>query len=185
MNCSGCQSIQVTNTTAYRAQGSPTIGQRTGLSVRDVQQTNRLYSCPKRGVTGRLVVHVKYGKSLPDTDPALNDPDPYVKITAVDSAGNSHVRTSNAKSGTTSPHWNEDVKLPWGTWQFFRIQVWDADSGLTYDDDGMTVSETVMVKTGQHNNLQHCSGDNCNVYVKYNYNVINAAQIPANIEEQV
>ena len=59
VNCNGCQSIQVTNITAYRAQGSPTLGQSTGLSVRDVQQTNNLYSCPKRGVTGRLLVYMK------------------------------------------------------------------------------------------------------------------------------
>ena len=119
VNCNGCQSIQVTNITAYHAQGSPTLGQSTGLSVRDVQQTNNLYSCPKCGVTGRLLVYMKNGQSLPDTDPIWNAPDPYIKITAVDSASNHHVCTTSVKSGTTSPTWNESVELPRRTWQFF------------------------------------------------------------------
>jgi len=45
--CSGCESIQVTNLTAYHSQGSPRIGDwTTGLSTRDVEQAKRLYSCP-------------------------------------------------------------------------------------------------------------------------------------------
>ena len=87
-NCRGCQTIEVTNFTAYRAQGSPRIGEATELSARDAEQANRLYSCPRHGVTGVLVVHVKSGQSLPDTNAA---PDPYVKITAVDSSGNHHL----------------------------------------------------------------------------------------------
>ena len=67
--CCGLQTMSIKNWTAYRAQGSPTIGHWSdqtgteigswsGLSVRDAQQTNLIYSCPKRGVTGLLVVHV-------------------------------------------------------------------------------------------------------------------------------
>lgn len=46
-NCGGCncQSIQVTNWTAYRAQGNPTIGHWTGLSTRDAQQANYRIAC--------------------------------------------------------------------------------------------------------------------------------------------
>ena len=53
-----------------------------------MEQTNATYSSPKSGVTGSLVLYVRNGQSLPDTDPWLNNPDPYVKITAVDSPGN-------------------------------------------------------------------------------------------------
>ena len=70
--CSGCRSIDITNDAAYRAQGSPTVGQRTGLSARDIQQAISLYSCPRCGVTGLLVVHIRNGLFLPDTDPVWN-----------------------------------------------------------------------------------------------------------------
>ena len=98
-NCRGCHSIEVTNTTAYHAQGSPRIGQRTGLSIKDAEQANHLYSCPRRGVTEVLVVHVKNGQSLPHNNTV---PDPYIKITAVDSSGSHHIRTTSVKQGTTS-----------------------------------------------------------------------------------
>ena len=91
-DCRDCQSIQVTSTTAYHTQGSPRIGQRTGLSARDAEQANRLYSCPRRGITGLFVVHVKSGQSLPDSDPVWNASNSYVKITAVDSTGNYHIK---------------------------------------------------------------------------------------------
>ena len=168
-NCRGCQSIQVNNTTAYRAQGSPTLGQRTGLSVRDVQQANRLYSCPKHGVTGLLVVHVGNGRSLPDTDPIWNAPDPYVKITAVDSSNNHYTRTTSVKQGTTTPNWNEYLEVPEREWQFFRIQVWDDDNFLLGGDDKMTVSQTIVVAQGQHNNMKHCSNHACTGYVTFGY----------------
>ena len=89
-NCDGCQTIEVSNLTAYVAQGSPTLGQTNGLSERDIQQANTLYSCPKSGVKGELVVHIRNGQSLPDTDPAGNSPDPYVVVTAVDSSSATH-----------------------------------------------------------------------------------------------
>ena len=163
--CIGCRTIEVTNNAVYRAQDSPTLGQRNGLSVRDADQANRLYSCPNRGVTGVLVVHVRDGRSLPDTDPIWNLPDPYIKITAVDSSGIHHVRTTTAKQGTTSPNWNKNLELPERDWQFFRIQIWDEDVG---SDDEMSVSETIVVTAGERN-FRHCSDDSCNGYVSYDY----------------
>ena len=168
MHYSTSRYIQVSNATAYRAQGSPTVGQRSGLSTRDVQQANLLYSCPKSGVTGLLVVNVKNGRSLPDTDPIWNAPDPYVKITAVDSTGNHQVRTTSVKQGTTSPNWNENLELTEREWQFFRIQVWDDDSFSTFGDDKMSISQTIVVAPGQHNSIVHYA---CNGYVSYGYSM--------------
>ena len=180
--CSGCQTMTVTNQAAYRAQGRPTIGHWSdqtgttigswrGISTRDAQQTNRLYSCPKRGVSGLLVVHVGRGRSLPDTDPIWNAPDPYVKITAVDSSNNRYIRTTTVKQGTTSPNWNEYLEVPEREWQFFRIQVWDDDNFLTFGDDQMTVSQTIVVARGQHNNMRHCSNDACTGSITFGYSM--------------
>ena len=171
--CSGCQSFQVTNLTAYRAQGSPKIGDwTTGLSTRDVEQAKRLYSCPKRGTRGRFVFFIGNGQSLPDTDPIWNAPDPYVKITAVDSAGIHYIRKTSVKSGTTNPAWNQYLRLPGREWQFFRMQVWDDDNFLLGGDDKMTVSETILITPGNHYNRRHCSNDACNDYVSYNYDFV-------------
>ena len=123
----GCQTIEVTNTVAFLKQGLPEIGQRNGLNPGDIQQANSLYNCPKRGVTGVLVVHVRNGQSLRDTDPILNSPDPYVKIVVVDSSGLQYGRATTTIIGETSPNWNEYLTVPEREWQFFRIQILDND----------------------------------------------------------
>lgn len=129
-NCTGCKTIEITNITAYIKQGLPVLGQSKGLNTGDIQQPNILYSCPKSGVKGVLIVHIKNGQSLPNTDSilGLGRPDPYVQITAVDSSGVKHNRYTSIKSDDTFPHWNEYLILPELEWQFFRIQVWDLDS---------------------------------------------------------
>ena len=46
------------------------MGQENGLSLYDILQANRLYSCPRSyyGVlSGTLAIHAQYGKNLPDT----------------------------------------------------------------------------------------------------------------------
>jgi len=174
-NCRGCHSIEVTNTTAYHAQGSPRIGQRTGLSIKDAEQANHLYSCPRRGVTGVLVVHVKNGQSLPYNNTV---PDLYIKITAVDSSGSHHVCTTSVKQGTTSPTWNEDLEVPEREWQFFRIQVWD---NSTSPDGKMSTSETIVIKQGEHNDIKHCLDDVCNGHVLYDYTMLTTATLIVNV----
>ena len=79
-------------------QGSPTLGQRNGLSDRDIQQVKLMYKCPISGITGRLRIKVRNGVNLPDTDPWLNCPHPYVKITAVHTS--MVTRQTSEKSGT-------------------------------------------------------------------------------------
>ena len=172
-DCYGCQTMEVIDNDLYRAQGSPSIGDWTyGLSDGDVEQTNAMYSCPKSGVTGSLVLYVRNGRSLPDTDPWLNNPDPYVKITAVDSSGTRYVNKTTVQSGTTSPNWNQYISLPEREWQFFRIAIWDDDDFLAFQDDWMSVSETIVPSQGEHPNNRHCSDDNCNGYVMYDYSIL-------------
>ena len=171
-DCSGCQTMEVIDNALYRAQGSPSIGDWTdGLSTKDIEQTNILYSCPKSGVTGPLVVHVRKARSLPDTDPWLNDPDPYVIITAVDSSGNKYDRDTSVLAGTTSPNWDEYISFPEREWQFFRVQIWDDDDLFTFYDDQMSTSETIIPTQGEHTGIRHCSDDNCNGYLTYDYSI--------------
>jgi len=178
-NCKGCESILVTNITAYRAQGSPRLGQETGLSIRDAEQANRLYSCPRRGVTGVLVVHVRNGQSLSNTDPIWNASDPYVKITAVDSTGSHHVQTTSVKPGSTmNVTWNEDLEVPEREWQFFRIQVWD---NSTFPNSKMSTSETIVIEQGEHNDIKHCLDGACNSHVLYNYAILTTATLHVNV----
>ena len=174
--CRECQTIEVINTAAYQAQSSPRIGHWTGLSTSDTQQANAMYSCPRRGVSGLLVVYIRVGRSLPDTDPIWNAPDPFVKITAVDSSGVKHIRQTTVKDGTTSPYWNEYLEVPDREWQFFRIQVWDDDDFLTLGDDQMSVSDTIVVSSGEHSNLMHYSSlhssdGGSNGYVTFDYSM--------------
>lgn len=164
--------IAVNNSAEYNRQGQPRIGQRSGLSSKDIIQTNRLYSCPKQGVQGFLMYRVRRGTSLPDTDPVLNDPDPYVKFTSIDSDKNQYVRQTSVISGTTNPEWNEWILLVEKEWQFFRISVFDDDSFLTFEDDPMTISETIVTKIGQHLNLRHCEDSNCHGYVTFDYHLL-------------
>ena len=120
-DCYGCKTIEVNNVDAYRAQGSPEIGESTELSTGDIQQANSLYSCPKRGVSGTLVVRIRNGQSLPDTD-YFSVPDPYIKLTAIDSSGTKYTQTTAVRGGTF-PNWNKSLNFPNCEWQFFRIQV--------------------------------------------------------------
>ena len=155
-NCTGCKTIEITNITVYIKQGLPVLGQSKELSTGDIQQANILYSCPKSGVKGVLIVHIKNGQSLPNTDSilGLGKPDPYIQITAVDSSSVKHNRYTSIKSDNTFPHWNEYLILPELEWQFFRIQAWDLDS---FSSEEMSISETILVTSGEHNGLKHYS----------------------------
>ncbi len=169
---STCPTLAVNNPTEFANQGSPTLGQRAALSNRDITQTNRLYTCPGRGIKGILKVYVRYARNLIDTDPLFNDPDPYVRITAVDANGRQVVRSSSKKDGTTNPTWNEWVEFSGKEWQFFRIRIWDDDKGLTGGDDFISMSETIVPTGGYRSFRKHCVNTACKGYLYYDYNLI-------------
>ena len=167
--CFWCKTIEVANSAAYRAQGSPRLGRGNDLSRSDIQQANLLYSCPVSGVYGILTVKVRYGRNLKDTDGWWNLSDPYVEIIAVDYLGSNHRKTTNVIGGTLNPTWNKTLRFSLTHWQFFRIKVWDSDNGR---DDAMSMSETVIVSSGHHNSQKHCHDTSCVGYIMYDYSLL-------------
>ena len=161
----GRTTVEVNNPAAYAIQGRPKLGRLAKLSIRDRQQVNSLYKCPKPGVTGRLRIRVKSANNLPDTDPWLNAPDPYVRITAVRSTSTDISQTS-IKSGTQNPSWFELFDFNPYKWKYFRVQIWDSDSGLLGGDDEMSVSQTFApTVTGTRKNVKHCTNPSCSGYL--------------------
>ena len=161
----GQPTIQVNNPNAYTNQGNPKIGQRIGLSAKDIEQVNLLYSCPKTGTYGRLRIKVRCAVNLPDTDPWLNAPDPYVRITAIHTS--TVTRHTSVKSGTQNPTWNELIDLGVYQWKYFRVQMWDDDN---FFDDAMSVSETfALTATGSRKNVKHCTNPSCSGYLWLDY----------------
>ena len=186
-DCIGCQSIEVTNDDAYRRQGNPIIGQRNGLSLGDIVQANSLYNCPKIGVSGQLIVQIKSGQFLGEVNDIGNNldrvgdtPDAYVKVTALDSFGVIHERTTSVKLNTRDPIWNEHLEFPDREWQFFRIQVWDRDE-FTGTDEKLSVSQTIVLTVGQllpeHETEIHCIDNKCIDSVLFGYDLYAKASL--------
>ena len=167
-----CPTIAVSNSSAYSAQGRPTLGQRSGLSATDILQARRLYKCPRSGVRGRLRVYIRYARNLPDTDPISNKPNPYVRISAVTSSGGQLIKQTSSKSGTTNPTFNQMLEFGGNTWQFFRIRVWDSNGGLTGKDDPMTQSQTIPIRSGSYTNQIHCASTSCRGFLRFDYTLI-------------
>ena len=161
----GGPTLQVNNPTVYTNQGSPTLGQQTALSAKDIKQVNFLYKCQGVGITGRLRIKVRYAVNLPDTDPWLNAPDPYVRITAVHTS--TVTRHTSVKSGTQNPTWNELIDLGVYQWKYFRVKIWDDDIIF---DDAMSVSESFApTAIGSKKNVKHCTNPSCSGYLWLDY----------------
>ncbi len=163
---SGCTTISVNNQAEYNRQGTPRLGQRNGLSIEDIRQTNLLYGCPLMN----LQVYIRYARNLKDTDPWLNDPDPYVKVEARRSSGNGVTQSTRDIGGTTNPTWNQKLNFGCQGWKNFEVQVWDEDNFLTFGDDEMSSKELVVVSPGNHGTQRHNAHGNG--YLIYDYKLI-------------
>ena len=88
---------------------------------------------------GHFSFYVGAGYNLPDTDGWLNDPDPYVKVTAVLANGVRQTKYTCTIGGDRNPGWYQ--WLDWGNlgcdWSHFEIEVWDEDGGIFNGDDDL------------------------------------------------
>ena len=170
-NCSGCNTITVNNDEAYNSQGRPDLGEQHSPSDIDIVQVQRLYKCPGEGQEGLLILYIRNGVNLEDTDWFAGDPDPYVRVKAITASGVEYSMETSHKLGTENPTWNERLVFSGQEWQFFRIRVWDSDIG---DDDAMGMSVTVPL-LNQPSTLterRYCANTGCSRYVRYDYQLV-------------
>ncbi len=167
-----CAVITVNNLGHYVGLGNPYIGQRRGLSKLDVEQANRLYSCPNNGTVGYLYVKVVNGTF--ETDLEDGAPNPYVVIVAVDSKGKEYTQQTSRKGTTYYPNWNQMFNFGNKEWQFFRISAWNTYIGT--EGNQMTMSQTISLKAGKYLNKKHCASTDCKSHVVYSHYLIQSAR---------
>ena len=83
-----------------------------------------------------LAVNIISAITVQDADPDLplvfipitDRSDPFVRVVATDSDGNTRTKETTHKSGTHTPTWREVLDFGMDTWTNFTIQVWDEDA---------------------------------------------------------
>ena len=172
-SCTGkCLTLDQNNPSVYENQGRPELGKQMHLSSSDILQANRLYTCRGHGEQGVLMVYIRNGINLEDTDHNIftGAPDPYVNITAVSSTGGIFYKKTSHQQGTRSPTWNEWVYFSDNEWQFFRLRVWDNDID---SDDIMSMSQTFpLLNRRQATSQRLCANTSCNSYVRFDYKIL-------------
>eukprot|EP00054_Salpingoeca_dolichothecata_P021266 m.135759 g.135759 ORF g.135759 m.135759 type:complete len:238 (+) comp23925_c0_seq1:337-1050(+) len=90
----------------------------------------------------QLIIYVYRAYGLPDTDGLWNLPDPYVRISVLDSRGYWTTLNTHAVSGTTSPIWNKVLHFRTyaSYFRYMSVRVWD-DDGCCSSDDAMTPTQ--------------------------------------------
>ena len=161
-----CQTLRIKNFVEYQHQGKPYIGQRVSPSKRDIEQANRLYSCPGRGIKGMFHVKLMLGKFQHDYSTTSNI---CVKIILVYSNGTESTHLSSHKKTANAVIWNEMILSSKSDLQFFRISTWSTNSGNVQQ---ITMSETVLVQPGTHYNLKNCDNAKCDNFVLFEYSII-------------
>ena len=161
----GCRTIVINNATEYQRQGSPRLGQKNGLSSRDILQANRLYSCAGKGVRGFLVIKVKQGSFFNNTYQLQSNLDLFVVTVAIDSSGKQFFQQTQATKNTQHPVWNEIIFYGYHTWQFFRISVWDVGFHQ------LTMSQSILIENDFHYSLQNCNDKMCNSFILFDYSL--------------
>lgn len=126
------------------------------------------YQTPQQG---HFKVRVRKGMNIPDTDPHLNHPDPYVQITAKDANGTKYTRYTSTEKNTENPIWDE--YLDWQNegcqWTNFTVQVWDKD---VFHDDRIYGEREYSIQAGHYKNVKHCVTESCYGFVLFDYYLI-------------
>ena len=120
--------------------------------------------------TGTLRVCVRYARNLPDTDPILNNPDPYVVVEAFTSDTSSTSQRTSVKRGTTNPTWNEVLCMSGREFaRLIKVQVFDNDVG--YDDE-MSTAEYIDLLQYSQSDIRHCVTSDCSAYLILDIEII-------------
>jgi len=162
LGCFGvrCVTVAVNNFPEYFRQGRPELGAGTELSPGDIQQANRLYSCPRSGLRGFLIVKIQESqlKSLGTTL------DVYVLLKAIDSEGNEVTLLSSYKQGN-QPIWNEFLIFEEREWQFFRVGTWNHQL-RTSEQIIMPLTVSLDKRYGE---FKHCKNSSCTDFITMKY----------------
>ena len=181
INCRSCFTLSVNNVMEYKRQGSPKIGRFGKLSDIDIKQTNRLYSCPNRGVFGFLSFQVKVGKNFQQI---ANIASKFIIFKAIDSEGNVHIRQTSYARNARDPVWNELVMLGENEWQFFRIQAYEYSPSVS-SPYFMSMSQTIVLSSGWHQDKKHCENLLCKGYVMFDYGINPRRSVDASLRMYV
>ena len=107
-------------------------------------------------ISGRLLIFVRYGHSLPDRDGWLaGDSDPYVQVTAYSRTGRTSTLRTSHRQGDESPEWNQWLDFGTSSWSRFSVRVYDRDVG---SDDSLSSTRTYYFgsHTSRTYNTMHC-----------------------------
>ena len=163
-DCYGCTTIDV-----RPKHGNPVIGQLDHLSSSDILQVNRMYNCPGPGHDGVLVFYIRNSYNLSD----FSYSDPYLSVRAIDKYGYVYSGTTDHKSDTQNPMWNEMLIFRDHSWQFFRLSVWDENQ--PFSDGSMSMQRTFPLYLQPRRGIKerYCTDVKCNRYVWYDYWLLN------------
>ena len=115
--------VEVIDKVAYESQGMPVLGQRDGLSSKDILKLSRMYKCPSalKPTQGNLKILVRNAYDMPVRNS-------YVSITAVDSSGQEHHRETRVSEDADAPTWYEFLDFGRHNFSFFEVEIKKRDS---------------------------------------------------------
>ena len=116
--------IEVTDQGEHTRQGSPELGQLTGLSQRDILRLNRMYNCSTVQGRRELRVYVTNATAVPYSELSNSYlTGLYALVTAKDVCGRSVTKSTSTVTGTQSPVWNEQILFGTSTWRNFKVSI--------------------------------------------------------------
>ena len=116
--------IEVTDQDEHTRQGSPELGQLTGLSQRDILRLNRMYNCPVAQGRWELRVYVTNATGVPYSELSNSHlTGLYASVTAKDECGRSVTKSTSTVTDTQNPVWNEQISFGSSTWRNFKVSI--------------------------------------------------------------